>query len=83
MFERGDLENLKKYDLKNFIRKRANEKLYELGYTPTFKYDVKAAEQLEWFNHLTGGVTHTDFFSIRPTDYSKANEGEDWNEGLW
>lgn len=83
MFEQGDLENLKKTDLKNFIKKRANEKLQELGYESTFSYNVKSAEQLDWFYHLTGGVTHTDFFAIRPTDYSKANEGEDWNEGLW
>ena len=33
MFEQGDIENLKANDLKNFIRKRLNEKLYELGYT--------------------------------------------------
>jgi len=83
MFEQGDLENLKKKDLKNFIRKRANEKLYELGYESIFSYDVKSAEQLDWFYHLTGGLTHTDFFAVRPTDYSKANEGEDWNDGLW
>jgi ribonucleoside-diphosphate reductase beta chain len=82
MFEQGDLENLKKKDLKNFIRKRANEKLHELGYESIFSYDVKSAEQLDWFYHLTGGHTHTDFFSVRPTDYSKANEGEDWSD-LW
>ena len=45
-------------------------------------HDKKASE-LDWFYHLTGGVTHTDFFALRPTDYSKANEGEDWNDGLW
>jgi ribonucleoside-diphosphate reductase beta chain len=82
MFEQGDLENLKKTDLKNFIRKRANEKLTELGYESTFSYNVKSAEQLDWFYHLTGGHTHTDFFAVRPTDYSKANEGEDWSD-LW
>lgn len=82
MFEMGDLENLKKKDLKNFIRKRANEKLQELGYESIFSYDVKSAEQLDWFYHLTGGHTHTDFFAVRPTDYSKANEGEDWSD-LW
>ena len=32
MFEMGDIENLKAYDLKQFIRKRTNEKLRELGY---------------------------------------------------
>ena len=47
-----------------------------------FAYDTKAAANLDWFYHLTGGVTHTDFFAIRPTDYSKANEGEDF-EDIW
>jgi ribonucleotide reductase beta subunit family protein with ferritin-like domain len=42
----------------------------------------KASDNLDWFYHLTGGVTHTDFFAIRPTDYSKAGEGEDF-EDIW
>jgi len=85
MFEMGDIEGIKSYDLKQFIRKRTNEKLVELGYAELknkFEYDNKAAAKLDWFYHLTGGVTHTDFFSIRPTDYSKANEGEDF-EDIW
>jgi ribonucleoside-diphosphate reductase beta chain len=85
MFEMGDIENLKAYDLKQFIRKRTNEKLQELGYTDKrrfFNYDKDAASTLDWFYHLTGGHTHTDFFAIRPTDYSKANEGEDF-EDIW
>ena len=85
MFEMGDIENLKAYDLKQFVRKRTNEKLQELGYTDKrrfFHYDKDAAANLDWFYHLTGGHTHTDFFAIRPTDYSKANEGEDF-EDVW
>ena len=85
MFELGDIENLKAYDLKQFISKRLNEKLVELGYgnyREHFKFDSKAASNLDWFYHLTGGLTHTDFFSVRPTDYSKANEGEDF-EDIW
>jgi ribonucleoside-diphosphate reductase beta chain len=85
MFERGDIENLKAYDLKQFIRKRLNEKLFELGYIDLgqyFAFDEEAASNLDWFYHLTGGLTHTDFFAIRPTDYSKANEGEDF-EDIW
>ena len=85
MFEMGDIENLKAFDLKQFVRKRTNEKLQELGYTDKrrfFHYDKDAAENLDWFYHLTGGHTHTDFFAIRPTDYSKANEGEDF-EDIW
>jgi ribonucleoside-diphosphate reductase beta chain len=85
MFEMGDIENLKAFDLKQFVRKRTNEKLQELGYTDKrrfFHYDKDAASNLDWFYHLTGGHTHTDFFAIRPTDYSKANEGEDF-EDIW
>jgi ribonucleoside-diphosphate reductase beta chain len=85
MFEMGDIEGIKAYDLKQFINKRTNEKLVDLGYIDLggyFPYDQKAAANLDWFYHLTGGVTHTDFFAIRPTDYSKANEGEDF-EDIW
>tara|TARA_X000001036_G_scaffold296282_1_gene275443 strand:- start:3332 stop:4300 length:969 start_codon:yes stop_codon:yes gene_type:complete len=85
MFEQGDIENLKAYDLKQFIRKRLNEKLVELGYSNQrqhFEFDEVSAGNLDWFYHLTGGHTHTDFFAIRPTDYSKANEGEDFDD-IW
>ena len=85
MFELGDIENLKAYDLKQFIRKRLNEKIVELGYADKrgyFKFDEDSAKNLDWFYHLTGGHTHTDFFVVRPTDYSKANEGEDF-EDIW
>ena len=85
MFEMGDIEGMKSYDLKQFIKKRLNEKLVELGYIDLadfFAFDSVAADNLDWFYHLTGGVTHTDFFAIRPTDYSKANEGEDF-EDIW
>ena len=85
MFEQGDIENLKSYDLKQFIRKRLNEKITELGYSNGrghFEFDEVGASNLDWFYHLTGGHTHTDFFAIRPTDYSKPNEGEDF-EDMW
>jgi len=85
MFEMGDIEGISANDLTHFIKKRANEKLVELGYVDLgnyFAYDKNAASNLDWFYHLTGGVTHTDFFAIRPTDYSKAGEGEDF-EDIW
>ena len=61
------------------------EQVGELGYAEGkgyFDFDATSASALDWFYHLTGGVTHTDFFAIRPTDYSKANEGEDF-EDIW
>jgi ribonucleotide reductase beta subunit family protein with ferritin-like domain len=47
-----------------------------------FAYNENAASNLDWFYHLTGGVTHTDFFATRSTDYSKPTEGEDF-ENMW
>ena len=82
IFEMGDIENLKAYDLKNFIYRRTNEKLQELGLDAIFEYDEKSADNLDWFYHLTGGHTHTDFFAIRPTDYAKAGEGDNWDD-IW
>ena len=85
MFEMGDIEGMSSTDLKHFLRKRTNEKLVELGYLDLgdfFAYDEKKASNLDWFYHLSGGVTHTDFFAIRPTDYSKAGENEDFDD-IW
>ena len=73
-----DLETLQVS--KEFIKKRANEKLAEIGYQSIFEYNEESASELDWFYHLTGGHTHTDFFAVRPTDYSKAGEDENWDE---
>ena len=79
--------------LQHFIKKSVQEtNLQNSGYTAEGKYkqwdwteksyDQKSIDKMAWFDHLTGGHTHTDFFAIRPTDYSKANEGEDF-EDVW
>ena len=85
LFDGGEVEGISSYDLKQFIRKRLNEKLQELGYFDLglyFEFDEDGSKNLDWFYHLTGGHTHTDFFAIRPTDYSKANEGDDYSD-MW
>ena len=79
MFEAGDVDGIKADDLKHFIRKRLNEKINELGYSGEyFEFDLEKAKELDWFQHLTGGVEHADFFSTRVTSYSKPAEGDDW-----
>ena len=57
MFEAGDVEGIKAFDLKQFIRRRLNQKLHELGYTDLgtyFKFDTGAEKNLAWFEHLLG-----------------------------
>jgi len=78
-FEMGDIEGLSKEQLKNFIKARANEKLNELGYSPLYNdVEPNMLRQMEWFNHLTSGKTHQDFFANRVTDYSKSTA--DWSD---
>ena len=78
-FEMGDIEGLSKEQLKNFIKARANEKITELGYTAIYNdVDPNLLRQMEWFNHLTSGKTHQDFFANRVTDYSKSTA--DWTD---
>ena len=78
-FELGDIENLNKEQLKNFIKQRANDKMVELGYAPIYNdIDPNLLKQIEWFGHLTGGKTHQDFFAGRVTSYAKSNA--DWSD---
>ena len=73
-YELGDLEQCNRYDLENFIKNRINTKLGDLGYRPIVTdIDVTAVERMKWFDHLSAGKQHTDFFANRVTNYSKGH----------
>ena len=72
-FEKGDLPNLSKYDLKNYIRYRANTKLQDIGLKQNWKnLDKESLERLSWFDVLSSGVELQDFFAQRVSEYSKS-----------
>jgi ribonucleoside-diphosphate reductase beta chain len=71
-FSLGKIRGLDPVDLKNFIRMRANAKLYDLGLKSNWKnIDQKSLDKMAWFDELSGGQKFTDFFSSRVTDYAK------------
>jgi ribonucleoside-diphosphate reductase beta chain len=75
VYEFGDLEGCSKYDLTNFIKNRVNTKLGDLGYTPILTdIDLTAVNNMKWFDHLSAGKQHTDFFANRVTNYSKGTK---------
>jgi ribonucleoside-diphosphate reductase beta chain len=78
VFEMGNLENLTKEQLKNFIYARANEKMVELGYKALFRVNDDLLEEIAWFGQITSGVEHQDFFAQRPSAYSKSTA--DWSD---
>jgi ribonucleoside-diphosphate reductase beta chain len=73
-FSLGVVRGLDPKDLKQYIRHRANSKLYEIGLKANWKnIDQDALARMEWFNNLSGGISNVDFFSSRETQYSKVN----------
>lgn len=74
VFELGDIEGLTSKDMKNFIRFRCNTKLEDLSLKKNWKnLDKEAIERLSWFDVLSSGVSHSDFFASRVSDYSKGS----------
>lgn len=83
IFEMGDLENLSKDELKNFIKHRVNTKMGDLGLKPLIpsdQIDKGALKQMLWFDAVVAGKQHTDFFASRVTNYSKGHM--DWDNAF-
>lgn len=81
-FEMGPIEGIDSADLKAFIRHRANTKLNDLGMKKKNWTNINkdALERMIWFDTLSGGVSHSDFFSSRISDYAKGQH--DWTT-IW
>jgi len=74
VYELGDLEGCNKYNLIHFIKNRVNTKLSDLGYNPIVgDVDMTAVNEMKWFDALSAGKQHTDFFANRVTNYSKGH----------
>ena len=83
IFEMGDLENLTKDELKNFIRHRVNTKMADLGLNPIIpasEIDKGALKTMKWFDAVIAGKQQTDFFASRVTNYSKGHI--DWSNAF-
>ncbi|BAM99432.1 ribonucleotide-diphosphate reductase subunit beta [Blattabacterium cuenoti] len=81
IFGKGDLSTIKKEDLKNFMKDRANLKLRELGLNDSYHINKDLLSNMDWFYITISGEQQTDFFDNRETGYSKPNE--DWNDDLF
>jgi len=70
----GEVEGLDAKDMKNFIRHRCNTKLQDLGLKSNWKnLDQNALKRMAWFDVLSAGISHADFFAQRVSDYSKGS----------
>ena len=71
MFVKGDLPNLKKDDLINYMKYRINLSLININLKPIFSVDNDKLENLDWFESKFKMDSHKDFFARRVSDYSK------------
>lgn len=71
-FSFGEVEGITASDMKAFIRHRCNTKLQDLGLKSNWrKIDKEAMQRMLWFDVLSGGVQHADFFAQRDSSYAK------------
>jgi ribonucleoside-diphosphate reductase beta chain len=60
------------------MKNRVNTKLGDLGYNPIIgDVDMTAVSNMKWFDALSAGKQHTDFFANRVTNYAKGTK--DWD----
>jgi ribonucleoside-diphosphate reductase beta chain len=77
-FVLGDMEKLTKEEVKQYIRYIADRRLIMLGLKGIFK--VKK-NPLDWVDGMLG-VTHSNFFEQKVTDYAKGALTGDWSN-VW
>lgn len=74
VFNNHSLPGLDASSVKAFIKRRADKKLEELGYSSIFHANLEQAKSIEsWFYLMTAGESSTDFFASRVSNYAKGN----------
>lgn len=71
IFETGELEFLKKEEVKEFIKQRLNNSLRSIGMSAVFSVDEALLDKTEWFNDEVIATKHVDFFDKRSINYNK------------
>lgn len=80
IFTEGELTNLSKDALKEFIKERINSSLESIGTEPIYNINEKLLEETNWFNEEIYSDSLTDFFFKRPTDYAKRTKSVTEND---
>lgn len=71
IFEEGELENISKNDLLNFMKFRADESMEQVGLEKQFFVSEQDYKPMKWFEEEIFANSLDDFFAKRPVDYTK------------
>lgn len=84
IFEGGELEFMPKVAVREYLKKRFNLSLNQLGYEDEFELDEDLLECTNYFDTSVKCSVSFDFFNEKSVDYAKTNlvTEDDW-EGAW
>lgn len=71
IYEEGELKWFTKDDILNFMKKRVDDAIIQLGYEPIFHISNEQYKPMKWFDEEVFGNEMDDFFAKRPTAYTK------------
>jgi len=79
LFEEGDVEDVTKAEVVNFISGRFNRVAQSMGVEVTFQTDEELTKKNNWFYEELEAPKEKDFFDKRATDYTKGSRSYDIN----
>lgn len=71
IFAQGELVNLNKETLLNYMKERINRSLVLMDLKPIYNVNENLLEKMRWFENEYNVLQHADFFHIKPTEYTK------------
>lgn len=71
IFSEGEIEQLSKQDLLNFMKFRVDESLEKIGMEKLYRVSSSGNQPLLWFEEEIFANSLDDFFAKRPVDYTK------------
>jgi ribonucleoside-diphosphate reductase beta chain len=77
IYSEGDIVEVPKEDVVEFIKNRYNVGLVNAGFEAEFQVDSKFIEKSEWFDVQLKTTTRVDFFSTRSSNYTKLSQSFD------
>jgi ribonucleoside-diphosphate reductase beta chain len=71
IFADGEIENIKKLDLLNFMKFRVDESLERIGMNKVYNISDAEYKPMMWFEEEVFANSLDDFFAKRPVEYTK------------
>jgi ribonucleoside-diphosphate reductase beta chain len=80
IFNQGEIEIISKYDLVNFMKKRADDSLSQIGLAPLYNISGAQISPMLWFEEEVFSNSLDDFFAKRPVEYTKHDKSISAND---